>query len=283
MSSRSRAGFTLVELLVALVIFVMVAGSLYKVLNVSQRAARTQTEKAAMQGTLRTGLQIAIAEIEEIWTDQFGVSGPTSAITAMTTTRVTYDAMRGFGTTCIDPAAAGTSITMRESTYSGISDPVAGEKASLFVEGPSQNTQSDDLWRDYDITNVGPGVCTDGQPAYVLTVSGIDITDMLLPGPLPVRIHQAADLGLVAANGRNWLGLGTGTTLTPLAGPLTSTGLLFQYYDGTNTPTTIPANVRSIVLRLYGETDRQGNQGLSGNVTLLNDSMTVRIQLRNGR
>jgi prepilin-type N-terminal cleavage/methylation domain-containing protein len=280
MSSRSRAGFTLVELLVALVIFVMVAGSLYKVLNVSQRAARTQTEKAAMQGTLRTGLQIAIAEIEEIWTDQATAS---SAITAMTATRVTYDGMRGFGTTCIDAAAAATSITMRESTYSGLADPVAGDSASLFVEGASSNTQTDDSWRGYYVTGVGTGTCTDGRPAYVLTVSGIDIAGMLLPGPLPVRIHQPADLGLVAANGRNWLGLGTGTTLTPLAGPLTSTGLLFQYYDGTNTPTTIPANVRSIVLRLYGETDRQGNQGLSGNVTLLNDSMTVRIQLRNGR
>jgi len=280
MSSRSRTGFTLVELLVALVIFVMVAGSLYKVLNVSQRAARTQTEKAAMQGTLRTGLQIAIAEIEEIWTDQ---TAGASAITAMTTTRVTYDAMRGFGTTCIDPAAAGTSITMRKSTYSGLSDPAIGDSASLFVEGPSQNTQTDDSWRGYSVTGAGAGTCTDGQPAYVLTVSGIDINNMLLPGPLPVRIHQPADLGLVAANGRNWLGLGTGGTLTPLAGPLTSTGLLFEYYDGTNTPTTVPANVRSIVLRLYGETDRQGNQGLSGNVTLLNDSMVVRIQLRNGR
>jgi prepilin-type N-terminal cleavage/methylation domain-containing protein len=281
MSSRSRAGFTLVELLVALVIFVMVAGSLYKVLNVSQRAARTQTEKAAMQGTLRTGLQIAIAEIEEIWTDQATAS---SAITGMTPTLLTYDAMRGFGTTCIDPAAAGTSITMRESTYSGISDPVRGDSASLFVEGASQNTQTDDSWRGYFVTGVGPGTCTDGDAAYVLTVSGIDLTGMPLPtGPLPVRIHQPADLGLVAANGRNWLGLGTGGDLTPLAGPLTSAGLLFQYYDGTNTPTTIPANVRSIVLRLYGETDRQGNKGLSGNVTLLNDSMTVRIQLRNGR
>ena len=116
----------------------------------------------------------------------------------------------------------------------------------------------------------------------MLTV-GTLVTTGMTAGPLPVRIHRAADLGLVAVNGRNWLGLGLGGDLIPLAGPLTSTGLLFKYYDGTNTETTNPALVRSIVLRLYGETDRQANQELAGTVSLLSDSMTVRVQLRNGR
>ena len=133
-TSRSRVGFTLVELLVALVLFVMVATSLYKVMNVSQRAARTSTEKAAMQSTLRTGLQLAISEMQEIWTDQATAA---SAITGMTSTKVTYDGMRGFGTTCVDPVSGGTTITIRKSSYTGISDPTAGQSAEIFAEGPS--------------------------------------------------------------------------------------------------------------------------------------------------
>jgi prepilin-type N-terminal cleavage/methylation domain-containing protein len=288
-SSRSRAGFTLVELLVALVMFVIVAGSLYKVMNVSQRAARMSTEKAAMQSTLRTGLQIAISEMQEIWTDPTATVGLTSSLTNMTPTKVTYDALHGFGTTCVDPVVGATSISLRKSTYSGSSDPTAlvSEKASIFLE-KSPAFQTDDAWLDYDITGTPTtGTCTDGTPAWVLTLGSTlqnaDVLNMPSPGPVPVRIHRLADLGLVTVNGRNWLGIGTGTTLTPLVGPLTSTGLLFKYYDGANAETTSLMAVKSIVLRLYGETDRQANQGLSNTVSLLTDSMTVRVQLRNGR
>ena len=49
--SSSRRGFTLVELLVALVIFVLVAGSLYRVLNVSQRAGNESEEAIAINPT----------------------------------------------------------------------------------------------------------------------------------------------------------------------------------------------------------------------------------------
>jgi prepilin-type N-terminal cleavage/methylation domain-containing protein len=286
-SSRSRAGFTLVELLVALVLFVTVAGSLYKVMNVSQRAARMSTAKAAKQSTHRTAQQIPIPEMQEIWTDPTAIVGPPSSLTAMTPTKVTYDALHGFGTTCVDPVVGATSISLRKSTYSGSSDPTAlvSEKASIFLE-KQITTQNDDAWLDYDITGTPTtGTCTDGTPAWVLTLgtSITNIVDMNLPGPVPVRIHRAADLGLVTVNGRNWLGLGTGGDLTPLVGPLTSTGLLFKYYDGANAETTSLMAVKSIVLRLYGETDRQANQGLSSTVSLLTDSMTVRVQLRNGR
>jgi hypothetical protein len=43
------------------------------------------------------------------------------------------------------------------------------------------------------------------------------------------------------------------------------------------------SSVKSIILRLYGETDRMANENVSSTTTLLKDSMIVRVQLRNGR
>ncbi len=281
--SSPRRGFTLVELLVALVIFVLVTGSLYRVLNVSQRAARTQTEKAAMQGGLRTGLQLAIAEIQELWTDD---ERDSSAITAMTTTQLNYVAMRGFGITCTDDPTV-SEIRVRQSGYSGLSAPAPGQGIYLFGENVD-NTQVDDGWYDYVISDVAPGLCADGTSlAWVLTVTG-GPAPVGAQGkcPCPIRTHESMVLGLVAANGRNWLGIGgtaTGGVLTPLAGPLSATGLTFEYLDESNNDAVATDAVRSIKMVLYGETDRAANKGLFGNVTTLNDSMTVRVQLRNGR
>lgn len=277
-----RAGFTLVELMIALVIFVLVAASLYRVLNVSQRAAQTQTQKAAMQGSLRSGLQLAMAEIQELWSDDDAVT-PGSAITAMTSTSLSYNAMRGIGLTCVAPTT--TTITLRASSWSGLLDPAANQGIYLFDQGATEATEDDDVWHDGTITSVAGGTCPDGEAATVLTVSGIlgPVGNVQVPGP--VRTHEPMQLGLVSSGGRRWLGIAGTGSLSPLAGPLLSSGtaLDFSYFDDQGDPTVVPSEVKSIVFRLYGETDRMANQSIAGTPTLLQDSMIVRVQLRNGR
>ena len=150
MPSRSRAGFTLVELLVALVIFTLVAGSLYRVLNVSQRTSRSQTEKAAMQGGLRTGVQLALAEIQEIWTDQARLQ---SAITSMNSTAMTFEAMRGLGVTCVAMAALTTVTIRNNATWTGYEPPEVGQGIYLFSQGPEKNSENDDVWREAVISS----------------------------------------------------------------------------------------------------------------------------------
>ena len=275
-----RAGFTLVELLVALVIFVLVAASLYRVLNVSQRTAQNQTEKAAMQGSLRSGLQLAMAEIQELWSDDDALL-PGSAITAMSATAMSYNAMRGIGLTC---AVTTTAITLRTSTWSGLLDPAANQGVYLFDQAADKSTEDDDVWHDGTITAVAAGTCPDGAAATVLTVGGIGaVGNVQVPGP--VRTHEPMQLGLVSSGGRRWLGIAGTGSLTPLAGPLRSSGtaLDFRYYDDQGAVTATPSEVKSIVFRLYGETDRLATQNIGGTPTLLQDSMIVRVQLRNGR
>jgi prepilin-type N-terminal cleavage/methylation domain-containing protein len=282
MSARRRAGFTLVELLVALVIFVLVAASLYRVLNVSQRTAQTQTEKAAMQGSLRSGLQLAMAEIQELWSDDDAIT-PGSAITAMSATAMSYNAMRGLGMTC--GVQTTSTITVRTETWTGLLDPAVNQGIYVFDQGALSATENDDLWRSGNITAVGAGTCPDADPAIVLTVSDLGaVTTVQVPGP--VRTHEPMQLGLVSSGGRNWLGIAGAGGLTPLAGPLRSTdgaALEFKYYDDQGAETAVPSEVKSIVLRLYGVTDRIATRNIAGTPTLLQDSMIVRVQLRNGR
>ena len=279
MTRTRRAGFTLVELLVALVIFVLVAASLYRVLNVSQRTSRTQTEKAAMQGSLRSGLQLAMAEIQELWSDD---DLPGSAITAMTATSMSYNAMRGLGLTCGGQTV--NTITLRRDSWSGLLDLAANQGIYLFDQGGDKATESDDVWHIGTITAVGSGTCPNGDPATVLTVSGIgSVATVEVPGP--VRNYEPMQLGLVASGGRNWLGIAGTGSLTPLAGPLLSSGtaLDIKYYDDQGAVTAVPSEVKSVVLRLFAETDRMATQNIGGTPQLLQDSMIVRVQLRNGR
>ena len=195
MTPNRRAGFTLVELLIALVIFVLVAGSLYRVLNVSQRTAQTQTEKAAMQGSLRTGIQLAMAEIQELWSDEGvgSVAGPGSAISAMTATALTYEAMRGIGMTCAPLAL--NSVTLKATSWRGLLSPTAGQGIYIFDQGPDETVVTDDVWYDRTIQTVAGGTCSDGTAAIVLTLSTDLPTIAWIQVPGPARTPEAHGTG----------------------------------------------------------------------------------------
>ena len=280
---RRRSGFTLVELLMALILFVMVGGALYRVLNVSQRAARTQTERAAMQGGLRTGVQVAISELQELWTDP---ATSTSAIVDISSnTNVTYYGMRGLGFTCSQPSE--TQIKVRRGDYSDArgTNPEQGDRVWVFVDTDADE-DSDDKWVWAAITAApSAGVCDDGEPAMLIVIGDLDAEAVNVKTPAPIRIDEPMDLGVVTVDGRDWLGIGrVGDGLTPLAGPLVTNGLDFDYLDESNNVAATVWGVKSIVMTLQAETDRAANTlGISSTTQRLIDTERVRIQLRNGR
>ena len=65
----ARRGFTLVELLIALVMMVLVAGGIYSLMVTTHRVSRKQTEISNLQGNLRGGLNLVQSELQEIYTD----------------------------------------------------------------------------------------------------------------------------------------------------------------------------------------------------------------------
>ena len=61
-----RRGFTLVEVLLALVIMGVVAGAIYRLLNTNQRLSLAQAEQVSLQSNVRTGSLISPTGIDAI-------------------------------------------------------------------------------------------------------------------------------------------------------------------------------------------------------------------------
>lgn len=280
MQSATRRGFTLVELLIALLLLALVGGVMYRVLNSVQRSSRTQGEVAAMQGTLRSGLLVAMAELQEVAADQ--PSG-TSDLLSMTGTAVTYQGMRGLGAVCL--ATLG-SVTIPTAGWGGLRIPTGGRDALFIFADGDESSATDDAWLDVPFTALAAGACPDGSAAWVLTVALNAAQVLSIVSPAPVRTYETMELAQMTQDGRTWLGLrsvSAGQVLQPIAGPLEGTGVTLSYRDANDAVTATAANVKSILITLRGETDRPVNAGPGLTPMLDTDTVTVRVQLRNAR
>lgn len=291
MTSQSRRGFTLIELLVALILLVLVGGGIYGVLNTVQRVTGKQTQSAAIQGNLRTGIQLIQSELQEISTNS---GDDSSDIISMSGTLLRYRAARGIGVTCGTPTAI--NIKIRSSSYSGLREPVANRELWIFWDKDTLLT-SDDKWSPVTITSVGASTCPDGATAYDLTVSGmlippLDLTDLtgvpsLGAGSIPVRVYETMEIGPVTDAGQEWLGIRSVSAgeadLVPVAGPLTASGIEFSYYEKDGDPTTALDDVTTIRIFLRGASTRNVHTKMDGTIGALTDSLTIRAQLRNSQ
>src|SRR5512140_1012037 len=88
LTMTSRRGFTLVEALLAVVLLAIVGQSILRLLTVSQRLFRAQSERAALQATVRAGATLLPAELREL--------GP-GDIVALAPDQIVYRAMRSAG------------------------------------------------------------------------------------------------------------------------------------------------------------------------------------------
>jgi prepilin-type N-terminal cleavage/methylation domain-containing protein len=281
--TASRRGFTLVELLIALVLLALVGQALLTVLLTMQRVTRRQTEVASMQGSLRSGLQLVQAELLELYADAGADSSDIVSLGAQT---LRYRAMRGLGEACQVGTAE---VRLRKTSYYGLRVPTAvRDGLLLFLEGDS-TIRGDDAWRAVPITAVAGGSsCPDGSEAWSLTVALTPLDVAAAPVPGPVRTYEVMELGLVNDGGQDWLGIRSislgETQLEPVVGPVTSNGVGFSYFDLAGNPTADPDDVNTILVVLRGMTDRSIGAGF-GPAAAANptDSLTLRIQLRNAR
>ena len=102
----TRRGFTLIELVVALVILGIVSGAIYKVLLTNQQTYTAQTQGIDLQQNLRAGAALLPAEFREL--NAAGELSPgTGDIGAMTATSLRIRAMRQLGFLCVTPALGG--------------------------------------------------------------------------------------------------------------------------------------------------------------------------------
>jgi prepilin-type N-terminal cleavage/methylation domain-containing protein len=301
MTMTDRRGFTMVELMVALILTLAVGGVTYGLLVNSQRVSRSQTEHVGMQDNVRAGALIVATELREVGYDSVPAVGPAlgpgnatnSDLILMETGKLRYRAWRGIGFTCFPPAA--NELRLETSTYMGVRQPQANDSLVVYVER-TNSTAQDDAWVHARITAaVTTKQCTNGNPALALPIAylggtdGAAVTAAMFQGG-PVRIYEAMEMRHYQSGTQWWLGmlsLNNNGGIQPVLGPLADSttaqsGLVFQYFDRDRAATTVPNNVREIQVTLKGVSDG-AVRTTGGASSFVVDTLTLRtnVALRN--
>jgi len=282
---KTTRGFTLVELLVALVLMGIVAAGILVALNNNQRAYQAQAQTMKMQEEVRGASFVLPIELREL-------DAADGDIVALSSNDITIKVMRQLGFVCVQPTSpyTGTLITDR-ARYWGIRwfDPT---RDSILIYAPTG--PSDGRWLRGRINTElkTTGTCTGGAAGSTLTVSmsggGNNDLSMVKAGS-PVRGFELERLRLYQDSDSRWyFGMlsyssGAWSTTQPVAGPLTATGMEFQYFDSVGTVTANRLLVRSIAVTVRGmSADRvRGAVGGGGGLRYLQDSVVSRVALRN--
>jgi prepilin-type N-terminal cleavage/methylation domain-containing protein len=282
----TRRGFTLIELMVALVLMGLVATSIYKVLVGNQRVYRQQAERVDLNQNLRTAIAVLPLELREL--DAGDAAG--SDVVFMNSTVLRYNSGRNLQFLCQAPNTATMQIILaRNPWFGGRSLDATLDQIMLYAEN-DPSTRTDNVW-----LRVNPGLAVTGTAcpggAASLTVAVTGVTAAQLAGVLdgaPARGYEVVEMSLYADGaGEYWLGTRTQSkttlgwsTLQPIAGPLTATGLQLTYYDANGAVTAVPANVARVGIAIAGRSYDQV-RNTSGAIGRLTDNLVTHVALRN--
>ena len=292
--SRGRRGFTMIEVLVALVLLGIVSAALYRVLANNQRLYMAQTQRIDLSQNIRAASTILPAEFRELDASE-------GDITAMSATSISIRAMRWVGFACNTPLLGGAlgsvSVIVRGGTpgeplFFG-SRGIANSDGVLIYYDGDKNSRLDDFWATGTITAAPNGQnCDDGTNGQRLLVN-LNLLGLgpNLPGGIPlgapVRGWEPVTYALYQAAGDTSWYVGfqpAGHAMQPLIGPvLAGNGLQFQYYDANGAVTAIRAQVARIDVTVRARTTgavRAGGQAAAATIV---DSVVTSVALRNNR
>jgi prepilin-type N-terminal cleavage/methylation domain-containing protein len=269
-----QRGFTLVEMIIALVTMLVVAGALHSLIVSTQRHTRAQSQRLSLQSNVRAGSLVVANELRELG----AVAGGTpeqNDILGMGPSAITYRAMRGLGFVCRTPAAA--EIHLRRNGFSGHRDPQAG-RDSAYLLVPDTVGGAGHSWLPLAITRVTTsGECPADQGAAISLSVPSPAAIAGLEAGTPVRIAETMELRLYRSERLSWLGarsVSAGEAIQPVVGPLAEEGGFgLQYLNGFGIATTDPTSIRSIRVTLRGIVE-----GATGN---LEEQLTTEVSLRN--
>jgi prepilin-type N-terminal cleavage/methylation domain-containing protein len=277
LSAAGRRGFTLVEIMLAMGVTLIVAGATHNVLLQSQRVARSQAERVALQATVRAGSLVVASELSELNAVPNGTVAQNDLLT-MGPTAVVYRAMRGIGFVC--HTSGSSVITLARNTFTGHRDPQAArDEAYVFVPG-NRETGAPNAWVPLTIASVATSsTCPGGHPGITLALSAGASAEPLEAGT-PVRLAEPMELRLYEADDEWWLGaraINTGEAIQPLVGPLATGGFRLEYLDAFGTNTLDRTRIRSIRITIRGVTEGTSE----GPAPRLEEELISRITLRN--
>jgi prepilin-type N-terminal cleavage/methylation domain-containing protein len=275
-----RRGFTLIEVLIALIIMGVVTGAIYRLLNSSQRLSLAQAEQVSLQSNVRTGSLVVPNELRELGTFVAGSFEQNDIITPLDDDAITYRAMRGLGFVCQAPA--GTELRIAKSTWTGLRAPAANRDDGYLFNDKDPDDDGDDEWLPVTITAVSEQAnACGGAAGYVLTTA---VAPPAVEVYTPVRLYEVMELKLHSADGEWWLGarsVAAGEAVQPVLGPLTADGFRLEYLNSLGAPTADEKAIKSIRVTVRGLTEDAVRQGGFGAMGHPEDVLVTQLMLRN--
>lgn len=304
MRPLAHRGFTLIELMVALVLLGIVTTGIYKVLVNNQRIYMAQTQQIDLQQNIRAAVAILPAELREM-------SAAEGDITAMGPDSITFRAMRKIGFICAPAPQLGggvgnITVLVRQNPAFGRNLPFQDNDSALVYWEGNPTDRNDDQWLAARVTQASAGNCVDNNatpPAWALTMSpawlgAVDangrpiynIAGTITAGS-PVRGFSNVTYKLYrSSSDTSWyLGMRnnekSNPSLNPIVGPLSGpAGLEFDYFDVNDARITDFSDagrrrVAQIEIHVRARTAAPVGGGTSGRAYKV-DSVTTRVALR---
>ena len=302
-----RAGFTLVELLIAMGLMSLVGGAIVSLLLRQQRFYNSTTELIQTRQQIRQAAAMLPSDLR-------GISSAGGDISVMTDSALEFRSVFGSSVVCANiggvlstvPRVLATGATM--TNWATI--PVVGDSLAVYNNGPTLAVV-DDGWSLYRITakdsvttNVANGCPTAtgltragdisaANPSYRLTLL-TPAANTIAVGAA-IRFFRRVRYRIYRDTDNQWyLGffnclfgrVPVCNTTQPIAGPFqpyannATSGVQFAYYDSTGTVTANPLIVARISLVVRGQSTGLVNLSGAGG-TVFHDSLRIEVGLRN--
>jgi prepilin-type N-terminal cleavage/methylation domain-containing protein len=292
--ARGHRGFTMIELLVALVLLGIVSTAIYRVLVNNQRLYLAQTQRIDLSQNIRAAGNVLPAEFRELDASE-------GDITAMSATSISIRAMRWLGFLCSPPvlggALTGVAMIVRggapgQPLFFGSRAINQNTDSLLIYYDGNPTTRTDDFWATGQITAAPNGQnCPDGQAGQRLIINlnllGLGANTVgAIPVGAPVRGFERVTYQLYQQAGDTSWYLGFqpgGGTMQPLVGPLLPNGLTFTYYDANGNVTATRTQVARIDITVRARTVASIRKGGTAPLAPAVDSIVTSVALRNNR
>ncbi len=271
--AHARRGFSLPELLVALVLFALIGGAIVRTLSTGQRAYDAQVQHVDLQQNMRLASSILTSELREL-------DASDGDLQAIDSVSIRMRSMRQAGIVCTLPVLGGAMVSQVLSavtfavrdTLQSIRYFAPTDSVMVMYEGDAAS-RADDSWLVGSVfagTDPGTGAltnCTDGTGRQgrlfkvdlyfdnAATPPQLNAAGNVSLGSL-VRAYQSVTFKRVKVGSDWYVGFdsaGVAGTSQPLVGPLSdSLGLKFTYYDSLDAVLVAPytAIVRARVARI---------------------------------
>jgi prepilin-type N-terminal cleavage/methylation domain-containing protein len=293
---RNAQGFTLVEVLVALMLSSLLAGIIFEIVRGQARFTTVQSARQEVQQNARGASEIVASELR---------AAQDSGLVEATANSVTFLLPRAWGVSCggagggtlnvVFPTLPDTTVMFAINGASGLLADTAFAAgtprwgpmpdATSFAGRATVTSVTAQNPRLGAPVNACAAIRADSAPARVqgLVVNGSNLPTV--PAGRSVYLYQLARYDVSTVGSEYWIkrsnGLPGGTNQQALAGPLTSAqGLAFTYYKADGT-TFVPGNdltlLRQVVRVAVKVVTKSRTQGRANQ----SDSVVTSVLLRN--